>query len=150
MPQAVRRACGTQQQLGDLLNSLSCAGKLAAVNATSKHSVTDFDLCQSFIDSISHYAVENGVSVVALHGCHTKETGLESADMLLGVDDLLAFRMKAHGRIARIAYDHGLRGAVSAEENPVLDAKFGGPAGFYTDPQNVKLYKREGGRLVAA
>ena len=116
----------------------------------SKHFAADIDLCQALIDSISRYAVENGVSVVALHGYHTKETGLESADMLLGVDDLLAFRMKAHGRIARMAYDHGLRGAVSAEENSVLNAKFGGPAGFYTDPQNVKLYKREGGRLVAA
>ena len=129
---------------------MSCAGKLTAVKVTSKHSVADIDLRQALIDSISPYAVENGVSVVALHGYHTKETGLESADMLLGVDDLLSFRMKAHGRIARMAYDHGLRGAVSAEENSVLDAKFGGPAGFYTDPQNVKLYKREGTRLVAA
>lgn len=126
------------------------AAMMVAVAAASKISEASIDLCQSLIDSISLYAVENGVSVVALHGYHTKETGLESADMLLGVDDLLAFRMKAHGRIARMAYDHGLCGAVSAEENSVLDAKFGGPAGFYTDPQNVKLYKREGGRLVAA
>ena len=123
---------------------------MVAVAAASKTSEVCIDLCQALIDSISPYAVENGVSVVVLHGYHTKETELESADMLLGVDDLLAFRMKAHGRIARMAYDHGLHGAVSAEENSVLDSKFGGPAGFYTDPQNVKLYKREGGRLVAA
>ena len=38
---------------------------------------------------------------------------------------------------------------VSAEENSVLDAKFGGPAGFYTNPENVKLYKRQGERLAA-
>ena len=120
------------------------------MDADSKTSEAGNDLCQALIDVIAPFAVENGVSVVALHGQHTKETGLESVDMLLGVDDLLAFRMKAHGRIARLAYDHGLCGAVSAEENSVLDAKFGGPAGFYTDPENVKLYKRQGERLVAA
>ena len=122
---------------------------MIAMDTDSKTSEASSDLCQALMDIIAPYAVENGVAVVALHGHHTKETGLESADMLLGVDDLLAFRMKAHGRIARMAYEHGLSGAVSAEENSVLDAKFGGPAGFFTDPENVKLYKRQGERLVA-
>lgn len=131
----------------------SCGSYTAIVvsmDTDSKTSEAGSDLCQALVDVIAPYAVDNGVSVVALHGQHTKETGLESVDMLLGVDDLLAFRMKAHGRIARLAYDHGLCGAVSAEENSVLEAKFGGPAGFYTDSENVKLYTRQGGRLVAA
>ena len=126
------------------------AAMVIAMDTDSKTSEAGNDLCQALMDIIAPYAVENGVSVAALHGQHTKETGLESVDMLLGVDDLPAFRMKAHGRIARLAYEHGLCGAVSAEENSVLDAKFGGPAGFYTDPENVKLYKRQGGRFVAA
>lgn len=37
----------------------------------------------------------------------------------------------------------------SESKTSELDAKFGGPAEFYTDTQNVKLYKKEGGRLVA-
>ena len=125
------------------------AARVAAMDTASKRFAENTALCQALIDSIAPYALENGVSVVALHGYHTKDTGLESADMLLGVDDLPAFRMKAHGRIARMAYDHGLHGAVSAEENSVLEAKFGGPAGFYADPKYVKLYRRQGGRLVA-
>ena len=135
-----------------LSRSTSCwadAAIVIAMDADPKTSEAGAYLCQALMDIIAPFAVENGVSVAALHVQHTKETGLESVDMLLGVDDLLAFRMKAHGRIARLAYDHGLCGAVSAEENSVLDAKFGGPAGFYTDPENVQLYKRQGERLAA-
>lgn len=85
-----------------------------AMDADSKTSEAVTDICQELMDIIGPCAVENGVSVASLRGQHTQETGPKSADMLLGVDDLLAFRMKTHGRIGRLAYDHGLWGSVSA------------------------------------
>ena len=124
---------------------------MAKSPATAPEGIDIAALRENLLRAIASDAVEHGVVAVAFRCEHPEDADLDDVDMLLGVDgDLFEFRMNAHGRIARRAYQQGLHGAVSAETVSALEEKFGGIKNFFTEPQTVELYKLEGSRFVAA
>ena len=133
-----------------IFKMLSVSVRIGLMETASQN--TDIvSLREGLICRITDDAIRHGVVIVALRGADDADDGLTYSDMLLAIeDDLLSFRMNAHGRIAWLAYEQGLHGAVSAETVSKLEEKFGGVANFYTDPKDVRLYKREGRQFVAA
>lgn len=129
---------------------LSVSVRIGLMETASQN--TDIvSLREGLICRITDDAIRHGVVIVALRGADDEEMGLSDSDMLLGVeDDLRGFKMNAYGRIAWLAYEQGLYGAISAETVSKLEEKFGGVANFYTDPKDVRLYRREGKQFVAA
>ena len=107
-------------------------------------------LRESLLSVIASDAIEHGVVAVAFRCAHPEDADLDDVDMLLGIEgDLFEFHMNAHGRIARRAYQQGLYGGVFAETISGMNEKFGGIANFYTNPQDVVIYHREGSEFVA-
>ena len=100
-------------------------------------------LCDNLWKTIGEAADLSDVNFAVIHGKHKKD--LAECNMLLAVNDLLAFRTTQQGRIALTAYQTGLQGAVHViasdpSEDPTEKAK-----DFFGDSKHLRLiYQKEG------